>query len=146
MPSATCGAPGASRSPTRAFRRGDYAREGLRRAGLWDVLAERTVPSLDARAVVAAVQAGAAPVGIVYASDVRPASGVRVLLDWPEALAPRIRYVAAVPVAARHPAQAEAFIAFVREPARAAVWQRLGFRWLGAAQSEAQPESREGEP
>ncbi len=106
---------------------GQYARDGLEQAGLWTDLAEQIVPMLDVRAVVAAVQTGAAPVGIVYASDVRAASGVHVLLDWPEQFAPDIRYTVAVPVTAPHPEHAEAFVAFIRAAEREVVWQRFGF-------------------
>lgn len=112
---------------------GQYAREGLERAGLWDDLADRIVPLLDVRAAVAAVQTGAAPIGIVYASDVRTISGVRVVLDWPAPFAPSIRYTVAVPATARYPEQAEAFVAFVRDT-QAGVWQRYGFSLLDEVQ------------
>ncbi len=112
---------------------GQYAREGLERAGLWDDLEARIVPALDVRAAVAAVQTGAVPAGIVYASDATSTSSVRVLLAWPEPFAPRIRYTVAIPASSAHRGQAEAFVAFARASAQSAVWERFGFLRLGEA-------------
>ncbi len=109
---------------------GQYAKEGLERAGLWDAVASRIVPTLDVRAAVAAVQTGAVPVAVVYASDARAASDVRVLLQWPEALQPRIRYMVAVPRRTQHPNRALEFVEFVRQSKRVEVWRRYGFEPL----------------
>lgn len=106
---------------------GEYAREGLERAGLWDALASRIVPTLDVRAAVKAVQTGAAPVAIVYATDVGGASGVDVLLTWPEAIQPRIRYLMAIPRRTQHANRALEFFEFVRQSERIEIWQRYGF-------------------
>ena len=106
---------------------GEYAREALERAGLWDAVADRIVPTLDVRAAVAAVETGAAPVAIVYATDIREASGVRELLTWPEAIQPRIRYLVAVPRRTQHANRALEFVEFVRQSERIAVWRRYGF-------------------
>ena len=106
---------------------GEYAREGLVRAGLWDALAPRVVPTLDVRAAVAAVQTGAVPAAIVYATDVRDASDVRVLLTWPEAIQPRIRYLVAVPRRTKHANRALEFVEFVQQSERITVWRRYGF-------------------
>ena len=48
---------------------GVYARDALRRAGLWASVQGRVVPQADARAALAAVETGAAEVAVVYASD-----------------------------------------------------------------------------
>ncbi|MEP0548736.1 MAG: molybdate ABC transporter substrate-binding protein [Rhodothermales bacterium] len=106
---------------------GEYAREGLERAGLWDAVADRVVPTLDVRAAVAAVQTGAVPVAIVYATDVRGAADVRVLLSWPESIQPRIRYLVAVPRRTQHANRALEFVEFVQQSERIAVWRRYGF-------------------
>ena len=106
---------------------GQYAREGLQRAGMWERLETRLLPTVDVRAAVAAVQTGAARAGIVYASDVRGTDGVRVLLEWPEAYQPPIRYTIAVPRTTRNPARAFEFVEFVRHPDRNVVWRRYGF-------------------
>ncbi len=110
---------------------GQYAREGFERAGLWEDIEPRTIPTMDVRAAVAAVQTGAAEAAVVYASDVRGVDGVRVLLDWPEAFQPPIRYTIAVPRTTRHPNRAFEFVEFVRQPERNEVWRRFGFVPLG---------------
>jgi molybdate transport system substrate-binding protein len=106
---------------------GEYAREALERTGLWEAVADRIVPTLDVRAAVAAVQTGAASAAIVYATDVRGAADVRVLLTWPEASQPRIRYLVAVPRRTQHANRALEFVEFVQQSERIAVWRRFGF-------------------
>lgn len=64
---------------------GRYARTWLEREGLWSRVAPRVSRASDVRAALAQVQAGAAPVGIVYATDAARARGVCVLLEAPTA-------------------------------------------------------------
>ena len=106
---------------------GEYAREGLVRAGLWDALEDRVVPTLDVRAAVAAVQTRVASVAIVYATDAPEAADVRVLLTWPEAIQPRIRYLMAIPRRTKHANRALEFFEFVRQSERIEVWRQYGF-------------------
>lgn len=106
---------------------GVYARQALQRAGLWDDVAPRVVPVRDVRAAVAAVRTGAAPAAVVYQSDAQGAADVQVVLDWPEALQPRILYTIAVPRATEHPNRALEFVEFVRGGERLGVWRRYGF-------------------
>ena len=111
---------------------GRYARAGLESAGLWARLAPRVVPMQDVRAAAAAVEHGAADAAIVYASDARAATRARVLLAWPDALAPAVRLTAAVVArSGRSEASTEdarAFVAFAASPAQAGTWRALGFR------------------
>lgn len=106
---------------------GGYAKHALQQAGLWEAVAPRVVPVSDVREAVAAVRTGAAGAAVVYRSDVRGGADVRVVLDWPEALQPRIRYTIAIPRATRHPNRALEFIEFVRDGKRLGVWRRYGF-------------------
>lgn len=105
---------------------GRYAREGLERAGLWERLAPRLLPSADSRAALAAVETGAAEVAIVYASDLLAARRARELLAWPDAQAPLIQYTVAVPRDAPNPDRALEFVEWVRQPERARLWRRHG--------------------
>ena len=75
-----------------------------------------------------AVRAGAVPAAVVYASDAAP--GVRVLLAWPEALQPEIRYHVAIPRTTRRPNRALEFVEFVRQSERIGLWRRYGFEPL----------------
>lgn len=106
---------------------GQYARQGFERAGLWEAAEPRLRPTVDSREAIAAAQAGEVGVAVVYASDVSGVSGVRVLLEWPEAFHPPIRFTIAVPRTTRHPNRAFEFVEFVRQPERDPVWRRYGF-------------------
>lgn len=106
---------------------GQYARAGLERAGLWEAIETRLIPTVDARAAVAAVQTGGANAAIVYATDALGADGVSVFLDWPDAYAPPVRYTVAVPRTTPNPSRAFEFAEFVRHPDRETTWRRFGF-------------------
>ena len=106
---------------------GVYAREGLECANLWKALERRLVPTLDVRAALVSVQTGAADIAIVYASDVRMAPAMRVLLPWPSDCAPDIRYTVAPLRGGPNPHGAERLVAFATDPARWGMWERYGF-------------------
>lgn len=108
---------------------GRYAREALACLGLWDEVQPSVVPTLDVRAALLTVRNGAAGAGIVYASDVEATSGVQVVLTWPERCQPDIRYAVARLRGAPSPEGAALFLAFAVDPARAALWERFGFRF-----------------
>ncbi|MDX1546097.1 MAG: molybdate ABC transporter substrate-binding protein [Rhodothermales bacterium] len=110
---------------------GLYAREGLVCAELWEAVRPRIVPTLDVRAALLAVRSGAAGLAVVYASDVAADPSVQVVLRWPEACHPEIRYAVARLRDAPAPEGASAFVAFATDPARAALWSRYGFAWIG---------------
>lgn len=57
---------------------GEYARQGLSAAGIWDAVRERLVILSDVRAVLTAVRSGAADIGLVYATDARTAPDLMV--------------------------------------------------------------------
>ena len=97
--------------PEPAVPLGHYAREWLAGQGMLEKLKPRIVPTEHARATLAAVDAGNAEVGIVYATDARVATSARVAFTPPAAQQPRIVYVAAQLAKAPLPALAEAFLA-----------------------------------
>ena len=101
----------------RAAPVGHYAREWLARRGRLASLEPRFVVTEHARATLAAVDAGHAETGIVYATDARTARSARVAFVPPDAEQPRIAYAAALLTAARAPALAAAFLAALRDPA-----------------------------
>lgn len=105
---------------------GDYARQALQSAGLWEEVAPLVVSTRDVRAALAAVSTGAAPVAMVYQSDVQ-AADVRVVLEWPAAQHPPIRYTVAIPRTTEHPNRALEFVEFIRDGERLDVWRRHGF-------------------
>ena len=106
---------------------GIYARQGLECAGLWEEVLPRLVPTLDVRAALLSVRHGATDVALVYASDVQADPNVRVLLTWPSACQPEIRYAVARLRGAANPEGADRLLAFVTDSARTALWERFGF-------------------
>ena len=106
---------------------GIYARQGLECEGLWEEVSPRIVPTLDVRAALLSVRNAAADVAVVYASDVQADPNMRVLLTWPSACQPEIRYAVARLLGAANPEGAERLLAFVTDSARTALWERFGF-------------------
>ncbi len=109
---------------------GMYAREALLCEGTWAALAPRLAPTLDARAAVAAVEAGAAGAAIAYASDAAMAPELRAEEVISEACRPRIRYAAAVVRESARRQDARRFLALLRDPAAARLWRRFGFGFI----------------
>jgi len=111
----------------RAVPVGHYAREWLTRKGLLEKLEPRIVSTEHARATLAAVEAGNADAGIVYATDLKAARSARMAFVPPEAEQPRIVYVAAELAGARAPALAGGFLAALSDPAARRDLEAAGF-------------------
>lgn len=105
---------------------GKYARSALQSLGVWNSVAHRIAPAENVRAALALVERGAAPLGIVYATDARASSRVRVLGFFPKNSHPPIRYPAALLASSRH-SDAAAFHAFLRSREGRAIFARRGF-------------------
>lgn len=108
---------------------GIYAREWLRRAGAWEKASAKVIPLLDARATLAAVAEGHAPVGIVFATDASSTDRVRVALEVPREATPPIAYPLAVLRRSRDP-RARELAEFLVAPAALRVYERHGFAVL----------------
>jgi molybdate transport system substrate-binding protein len=96
--------------PEAAVPLGHYGREWLAGRGLLATLAPRLVATEHARATLAAVDAGNADAGIVYATDAREASSARVAFTPPPGEQPRIVYLAALLTSAPAPGLGEQFL------------------------------------
>lgn len=107
----------------RAVPAGVYARAWLEHIGAWDALEPHLAEAQDVRAALAFVVQGAAPLGVVYASDALAEPRVTVIYDVPEAAHPPIRY----PVAALTERGA-ATLAHLRR--QAPVFEAAGFEVL----------------
>lgn len=105
---------------------GRYARAALESLDLWTAVAGRVVPAENVRAALALVERGEVPLAIVYASDARVSSGVKVIHRFAAADHPRIRYPAAVLAAATHP-EAAAFLDFLASPEGQRILAARGF-------------------
>ena len=104
---------------------GIYGRAALTALGLWPRVAERLAPARNARQALAFVEQGAAPLGLLYLSDVATSRRARVLATLPETTHPPIRY----PLLRLNDRSATlAAEAFLRGPAATAVFARHGFQ------------------
>ncbi len=104
---------------------GIYGRAALVSLGLWEALAPRVAQADNVRAALALVATGAAPYGIVYATDAAAEPRVSVAATFPAASHPPIVYPAAV-VAGGDPA-AGAFLDWLAGGAAREVFAGLGF-------------------
>lgn len=105
---------------------GRYGKAALEHYRVWTGIAARIAPAENVRAALALVERGEAPLGIVYATDARASSRVRVVALFPTGSHPQITYPVAVLKAARHP-EAEAFRRFLVSREGKAIFARYGF-------------------
>jgi molybdate transport system substrate-binding protein len=124
-----------ARSPARlislanpdAVPAGKYARAWLEHQGQWESIAPRVLPGVDVRAALAAVEAGGAELGIVYATDAALSSKARVVYAVPEQDGPRIRYPIAALRDRPHLEEARKVVACISGPQGRPVFERFGF-------------------
>ena len=105
---------------------GRYGKAALTSLGVWPSVASRIAPAENVRAALALVERGEAPFGIVYATDARASSKVRVIGIFPASSHPAIRYPIAV-LAAATSSDAEPFRRFLLSDQGRAIFARFGF-------------------
>jgi molybdate transport system substrate-binding protein len=110
---------------------GIYAREYLRKRGIWSKVIDRVVPTENVRAALAAVESGNVDAGIVYKTDAGISKKVRIAYEVPRADGPVISYPFAVVAEAGQPAAARKFLTYLESPAALAVFRKYGFLILG---------------
>lgn len=106
---------------------GVYAKAWLQRAGLWDKVRPRIVPTASVRAALAAVDTASADAAIVYRTDARVGGRRSAVYEIPASESPRIVYYAAVVKRSRDPAAARAFVSFLAGHEGTAILLRHGF-------------------
>lgn len=105
---------------------GIYGKAALTRLGAWPAVSRHVVVGDSVRAALATVERGAAPFGIVYATDALASRKVRVAGVFPAASHPPIRY----PIARLQGstgAEAEGFRRFLLSRDGQAILRRHGF-------------------
>lgn len=105
---------------------GRYARASLEALGAWGAVQARVVRGESVRAALAFVERGAAPFGIVYATDARASTRVEVVRVLPDDSHPPIRYPLARLKASASP-DAEPFRRFLLGGEGRAIFRRFGF-------------------
>ncbi|USU05330.1 molybdate ABC transporter substrate-binding protein [Sphingomonadaceae bacterium OTU29MARTA1] len=105
---------------------GRYAEAALRTLGVWTTVAPRVVRGDSVRAALTLVERGAAPLGIVYATDARASRMVRIAGVFPAASHPPITYPVARLASSRNP-EGEAFRRFLISARGKAIFARYAF-------------------
>ena len=111
----------------RSVPAGRYAKQALSALGSWDALEPRLVYGADVAGVLAIVRRGEAAAGIVYETDARPFSDVRVLDRASGAWAPAVELVAAVIRTGARADAAARFLEFAGSPRARAIFAEHGF-------------------
>lgn len=105
---------------------GRYAKEALTRLKVWQSIEGSVARAENVRAAMALVARGAAPLGIVYATDARADSAVRVAGWIPENTHMTIVYPVARLAASANP-EAEAFRRYLISAEGKVIFRRYGF-------------------
>ena len=107
---------------------GIYARDALRRLGLWQSLQSKVVRGSDVRQALFFVERGEAEAGIVYATDLRISEAVQPLLELDTASSRPIVYPLLL---LKSPGEAaKRFFEYLSSPESAEVFRRFGFSVL----------------
>jgi molybdate transport system substrate-binding protein len=106
---------------------GKYARAALGAAGIWAALEPKVVTGDNVRTTLAWVTRGEAEAGVVYATDARAESKVRLAFAFPADSHPPIVYPGAVIAASAHVPGASAFLAFCASAEGKAIFSAAGF-------------------
>ena len=107
---------------------GRYAREALTNLGVWNEVEARLVRADSVRSALAFVDRGEASLGIVYATDAKIDTKVRVVDVFPDNTHMPIVYPIAVTAVAK--ADAIKFVDYVRGSVGDATFKKYGFRAL----------------
>ena len=105
---------------------GRYAEAALRTLGVWAAVAPKVVRGDSVRAALTLVERGAAPLGIVYATDARASRMGRIAGVFPAASHPPITYPVARLASSRNP-EGEAFRRFLISARGKAIFARYAF-------------------
>lgn len=109
---------------------GVYGRRWLETIRLWSLVEPKVVPLPSSPAVVAAVRAGRADAGVLFASDAHGRDDVRVAYVVPLDETPVIAYPAAALTGGRIP-QARQLLDFLRSAPAQRIFESAGFRPIG---------------
>lgn len=105
---------------------GKYSKEALTRLRVWPSVRGKIAAAENVRAALALVGRGEAPLGVVYATDARAASGVRLIGTFPAWSHAPISYPVAALAASRNP-EGELFRRFLLSAEGKLLFRRFGF-------------------
>lgn len=116
---------------TRAVPAGIYGKQALQWLGVWTATQGHIAQAVDVRAALVYVARGAAPLGIVYASDAVAEDGVGIVDRFPQASHEPIIYPAVILKHSDHP-RAQDFMDFLQSEQATANFKHWGFCVLDA--------------
>ena len=105
---------------------GKYGKAALTSFGVWPSVETKVARAENVRAALALVERGEAPLGIVYATDARASTGVRVVGVFPANSHPAITYPIATLLTSTN-RDAEGFRRFLVSREGKAIFVRYGF-------------------
>jgi len=106
---------------------GIYAKEALQNLGAWKNLEPRLARADDVRGALAFVERGDVPLGIVYVTDARVSTKVKIVGVFPGSTHSPIVYPAAIVKGADSPAVRN-YYQFLQGPAARSIFTRYGFK------------------
>ena len=116
----------------KAVPAGRYAKSWLEgiacsEGSLWETIRERVAGSLDVRAALKLVESDRSIIGIVYGSDARVSTEIRVLYEVDPTTGPDISYSMAILAESREQEATRALYQFLLEKDASRVFRRYGF-------------------
>jgi molybdate transport system substrate-binding protein len=107
---------------------GNYAREALLEAGVWEDLSKQFIFAKDVRQAVTYVESGNTDIGFVYYTDAVKSGGTEILLEIDSSLHETVSYPAAVMTNSTNRIEAEDFINFLSSETAQEIFQAHGFQ------------------
>jgi molybdate transport system substrate-binding protein len=105
---------------------GKYARAAFEYYDEWSSIKDKVIPLDNVRVALVVVEANEAPLGVVYATDAKVSTQVKVVGVFPEESHAPIVYPAALIRESSDP-DAEAFFAYLQSKAAAEILAKFGF-------------------
>lgn len=106
---------------------GRYAREALITLGLWESLQPKLILAKDVREVLAFVETGNVEAGLVYQTDAKLSSRVKIIADVPADAYSPIVYPVAIIANSRNKAAAAHFKEFISSEKGRQIFEKYGF-------------------
>jgi molybdate transport system substrate-binding protein len=107
---------------------GQYAKQALMSAGIWNQLQAKIINTKDVRQVLSYVETGNADAGIVYKTDALVSDTIKVIQLPDTYLHDPIIYPAGVVTATKHSAEATSFFNFLKDKEAMAIFKKYGFK------------------
>ncbi len=108
---------------------GTYGKAALTNLGVWESVKDKVAQAENVRAALLLVSRGEAPLGIVYETDAKVDSSVKILDRFPETSHPAIVYPAALTTDSTNPRAAD-FLAYLQGADAHAIFTAAGFTVL----------------